>query len=367
VGYLKNIIIEEQELLERTNSNALDRFKSYLYSFTQGSSKDKTGNHVQSRITKESAIKWFSHIQINQITHYYIAIDLDNEDAYSNVQSLVLGKKLPQPTILIKNKDNGKCHLFYELERGVVNINHKNYVPNPETHQSKIRQYQFYKIVRTGLNKYLEGDNAFISNLVKNPFREDLYDVEVNNVVLPLGKLKEFGQYAPVLFLKPKSRTGSRSLEDMCGEGGEKRNCELFNTTRFYAYNSVASHEDKEAFSQDIIDYTNELNSRFSKPLGIREVRDTVKSIVNYCWRNKHYFKVKSNQFSDLQRHRSLLASAVKRTKTELQIEEAIKLILSNNKKITYSSIATHVGISRQAISRHYRVFVDNYINSMVS
>jgi hypothetical protein len=92
--------------------------------------------------------------------------------------------KIPQPNIVIRDRQTGKAHILYELEKPVYTKTAS------DTRPGEALPVRYYNSVREGLARVLEADVAFHGSLVKNPLNSKRWEVTVlTDHLYTLGEL----------------------------------------------------------------------------------------------------------------------------------------------------------------------------------
>ena len=151
------------------------------------------------------------YLQYNKPTDLrWFVYDIDRPTAHFDWYDC----KVPSPNITVMNRQNGHAHLFYGLE-----------VPVHMQTTAKKNPIRFASSIDVSLIKSLEADEHFAELICKNPFN-DFWDTKVwREASYDLAEL------ADSLDLSAYKDERIRLPEIGLG-----RNCNLFDSTRFYAY-----------------------------------------------------------------------------------------------------------------------------------
>ena len=166
--------------------------------------------------------------------------------------------------------------------------------------------------------------------------------------------IEDFAKYVDFKSIKSFEGSVARSEESFMREQ-EGRNCTVFERTRFYAYavlksfNFGFSSEDSQNFYNAVFNYAEDINQEFESPLGIREIRATVKSIVN--WTLMHFGNAsekKEFEKKDIGGDKSRANSIKTRSATKQKnIEKAVALKAEGK---TVSEISQELGRSERMV-----------------
>jgi len=203
----------------------------------------------------------YKQIQVNSQTLIQaLAFDVDHDDPM-----IFNDYNLPTPTILTLNNDNGKSHLLYYLKTPV------------NTYSERARRYlaDIYDAVTATIN----ADPNYSTYNTKNFLNPDLYRVYGS---LQTHELADFRPFLEGRDTKPLPRQKKPALSYF------SRNCELFDTVRFYAYRTKKDFNSYNSFFNHILEKAHQTNfSIFNDPLPVKEVKDTAKSISKWTWENE--------------------------------------------------------------------------------
>lgn len=258
------------------------------------------------------------YIQINhQNLTKMMVFDVDNPITLYDWKYL----DIPTPNIIIINPRNKHFHMVYLLSD-------QNFICRSEN--ARLKDILIYQSIYRELCKRLQADSRYVQKIMKNPFHnywntkvihEDTYTFE------------DFAKYIDLKSIANFESSPIRSDESLTRES-EGRNCTVFERTRFYAYSCLknfnfgASTEDSMNFYDAVFDYAKNLNNEFEIPLNDREIKSTVKSIVN--WTLIHFGNASEKQDfekKDIWGKKSRENSLRKRaTRKQQNIKEAGKL-----------------------------------------
>lgn len=211
--------------------------------------------------SKQNAIK-LPLIQVNP-PHLvnYLVFDIDAPDAFLHF----FDADLPTPTWIAKNKENGHCHVCYELRTPVC-----------KTANAKLKPLRYLASIEYTYGKKLGADIGYVGLLTKNPIDRD-WDVSYLN-----PRPFDLDELADYVDLENKAK---HKKNEVSGLG---RNCSMFDTVRFWAYKAIRelSREGYESWYNQVLKITLNANHAFLQPLPYGEVKATAKSIAKWVWRN---------------------------------------------------------------------------------
>ena len=228
-----------------------NRFKTLQCQTTSEFWSKRSANHIIAHSDR------YKQIQVNsqQLTQC-LAFDIDHDDPM-----IYTDFNLPAPTIITLNKNNGRSHLLYYLKAPV------------NTHSDIAKNY--LADIYDAVTNTLQADTNYSTYNTKNFLNTDLYRVYGSLETRELGDFREFLKIQPKKEKRPAISYFSR-------------NCELFDTVRFYAYRVKRDFTSYESFFEHIHRKAQETNiGLFTNPLPYKEVRDTAKSISKWTWGNE--------------------------------------------------------------------------------
>lgn len=228
------------------------------------------------------------YLQINNpAVQHSLIFDIDIDNCFYNWEK----NNAPPPNIIIKNKQNGRCHYIYQLSKGI----YKNRF-------ASLKATKYASAVESGLCLKLEGDLQYVGLVAKNPFNEHWQTEIVEDELYTLDFLADF-----VDLTKPKER------QENWGLG---RNCNLFDDLRQLAYKKalIAMRDNKTL--DDFINYlyiqaVNINNACNSNNLLVHsELKAIARSVGKFCYKN-FSLEYSNAKFSKLQTYRSNKQKAV--------------------------------------------------------
>lgn len=286
------------------------------------------------------------YVGLNQLYRHYIPIDLDRPD------SLYAFRKagIPQPTIMTVNKDNGHAHYLYALNKPVI-----------FTDKSRLHPQEYFKEITESLEFQLDADPNFVGLITKNPL-SNFWHTETNDVSFDLKDFKEY-----ILNRLPKQFRKRNPINRIINNPSG-RNCTVFDTVRFFAYNQVKFCDSQSELLSKVIQLALDLNSQFDTPLPIRELQDTAKSVSKWTYQRKEFFyerRYKNRGIMGLgdsnltlkekQQKGAKYSASIKANATKDKITNAIAELLRSGKKATQREIAAHTGLNLETVNRHLK------------
>ena len=189
-----------------------------------------------------------------------LVFDIDRQDAYFAWSDA----NLPTPTWIAKNRQNGHAHIGYML-----------LAPVCTTHRAKQNVIQYLAKIEQAYSLALGADRGYTGLITKNPchgtwenhtFGVQPYDL---NYLADFVELQELKTY----------------LKEVSGLG---RNCMMFDTVRFWAYEAIRAFisGSPDSWYAEVLKVATNANGAFLEPLPHSEVKATAKSIARWVWRN---------------------------------------------------------------------------------
>ena len=309
-----------------TNSLLLETFKNNLPQKPYCTDELSFGLKIR---PAELAIKK-RYLQYNKPTDLrWFVYDVDRPTAHFDWYDC----KVPSPNITVMNRQNGHAHLFYGLE-----------VPVHMHTTAKKNPIRFASSIDVALIKSLEADEHFAELICKNPFN-DFWDTKVwREASYDLSEL------ADSLDLSAYKDERIRLPEIGLG-----RNCNLFDSTRFYAYREIRKPAQNYLFDDfysevDFIDrcicYARHHNI-FETPLPEKEILSIGKSVGKWVYRNmspEGFF-----EWAEIRRKKSI---KVRQEKSDERKNEVLKLY---ERGLSKQAIAIYLGISRMQVNRYFK------------
>jgi len=305
---------------------------------------------------------YIQHNHANKISWLVFDVDRGSESALSYQEA-----DLPDPNIIVKNPQNSNCHLFYRLKQPVW------------THAAAGTKAQnYYKAIKNGLTKQIRADENYCGLISKNPLHGQWQTTEIHSGQFELVTLGD------CLKSTLKSQANPMEKERDAANSILGRNCSLFDSLRFYAYDNIVDfkrlpNRGYDMWLSAMIDTAADFNSRFNEILPYSEVRAVAKSVAKWTWsnynpserkrrgimgfgetRHNFNFNVPMLDKDEIKRRQSLSAELTnkhRKESTELQIKQAIERLNANGEKVTKAAVAKLTGLHRNAISRNYAHF----------
>ncbi len=272
----------------------------------------------------------YKQIQVNsQQIIQCLAFDVDHDDplCYTDYN-------LPTPTLITLNQDNGKSHLLYYLKTPV------------NTYSKRAKRY--LADIYDAITETLNADQNYTTYNTKNFLNTDLFRVYGS---LQTHDLSDFRPFLDGRDTKPLAREKTPKISYF------SRNCELFDTVRFYAYRAKSDFISYESFFNHILEKAQTTNfSIFNEPLPVKEAKDTAKSIARWTWENEITDPKKWNRDGYIKKDKEIVSAK----RSEIRREAGFKHILECGK---YKEIEGKCGNiaeieGNQGITNYYQ---DNY------
>lgn len=247
-----------------------------------------------------------------------LVFDIDRQDAYFAWSDA----NLPTPTWIAKNRQNGHAHIGYML-----------LAPVCTTHRAKQNVIQYLAKIEQAYSLALGADRGYTGLITKNPchgtWENHIFGVQPYD----LNYLADFVELQEL----------KTDLKEVSGLG---RNCMMFDTVRFWAYEAIRSFisGSPDSWYAEVLKVAINANGAFLEPLPHSEVKATAKSIARWVWRNhsvahakfierqtvkgrkgglnsdsSHGGKARSAQYSDI-RQEALKLNVLGVSKTEISI-----------------------------------------------
>ncbi|WP_235985960.1 replication initiation protein [Acinetobacter baretiae] len=284
--------------------------------------------------SKRCAVK-FPLIQVNP-PHIvrYLVFDIDAPDAYLHFSDA----ELPVPTWIAKNKNNGHCHICYELKTPVC-----------KTENARLKPLAYLAAIEHSYANKLGADLNYAGLLTKNPINTENWEVTLLNS-RPF-ELDELADYVDLDY-RPKKMTKN----EISGLG---RNCAMFDSVRFWAYKAVGGSvaAGYENWHSKVLNTAQSENYAFSQPLPYSEVKATASSVAKWVWRKHHSTEFQA-KFSEKQANRAKIGNkkgsnskgGKPRSLNYVNLrQDALKLHIQG---MNNTQIAEKLNVSRKSITR---------------
>ena len=256
-----------------------------------------------------------------------LVFDIDRSDAYFAWSDA----NLPSPTWIAKNRQNGHAHIGYML-----------LAPVCTTHRAKQNVIQYLAKIEQAYSLALGADRGYTGLITKNPCHGTWENHTFGVQPYDLNYLADFVELQEL----------KTDLKEVSGLG---RNCMMFDTVRFWAYEAIRAFilGSPDSWYAEVLKVAINANGAFLEPLPYSEVKATAKSIARWVWRNhtaahakfierqtakgrkgglssdsSHGGKARSAQYSDIR-------------------QEALKLHIMG---LSVTKIANQLGISRPSV-----------------
>lgn len=308
-----------------TSSPLLETFKNNLPQKPYCTDELTFGLKIRSA---ETAIKK-RYLQYNKPTDLrWFVYDVDRPTAHFDWYDC----KVPSPNITVMNRQNGHAHLFYGLE-----------VPVHTQTTAKKNPIRFASSIDVALIKSLEADEHFAELICKNPFNE-FWDTKIWREAS--YDLAELADSLDLSVFKDQRK--------MLPEIGLGRNCNLFDSTRFYAYREIRKPVQNYLFDElysesDFIDrcisYARHHNL-FKTPLPEKEILSIGKSVGKWVYRN-----MSPEGFFEWAESRRKKSIEVRQEKSDEKKKEVLKLY---ERGLSKQAIAIYLDISRMQVNRYF-------------
>lgn len=189
-----------------------------------------------------------------------LVFDVDTADAYFSW----FDANLPTPSWIAKNRLNGHAHVGYMLA-----------IPVCTTHNAKQKIIEYTAKIQQAYCLALGADHGYSGLITKNPchtaWENHIFDVQPYE----LGYLADFVELKEL----------KTDLKEVSGLG---RNCMMFDTVRFWAYEAIRAFisGSPDSWYAEVLKVAINANGAFLEPLPYSEVKATAKSIARWVWRN---------------------------------------------------------------------------------
>jgi hypothetical protein len=186
--------------------------------------------------------------------------DIDRQDAYFAWSDA----NLPTPTWIAKNRQNGHAHIGYML-----------LAPVCTTHRAKQNVIQYLAKIEQAYSLALGADRGYTGLITKNPCHGTWENHTFGVQPYDLNYLADFVELQEL----------KTDLKEVSGLG---RNCMMFDTVRFWAYEAIRAFisGSPDSWYAEVLKVATNANGAFLEPLPHSEVKATAKSIARWVWRN---------------------------------------------------------------------------------
>jgi hypothetical protein len=246
-----------------------------------------------------------------------LVIDIDHEDAVMAAYRT----DLPRPS-WVTESPSGRAHAGYLLK-----------VPVMKDRRRKAKWLAAH--VEAALIRELQGDASYPALITKNPFHPYWETRWGTDELHTLSGMAEQLRLKPAL---PISRLVLEPGDAPYGSLG--RNCQLFESTRVWAYEAVRRYwgDDPTAFRDAVSDHVMILNSQLTTPLSRTEAWHIAKSVSSWTWAT-----MTPDKFAALQKERGQRSGAVRTRKAAARSADVLDLRAQG---MTWQQVADSLGIS---------------------
>ena len=281
-------------------------------------------------VSAEIAIKK-RYLQPNKPTDLkWLVFDVDRPTAHFDWDDV----HAPSPNFTVMNPENGHAHLYYGLE-----------VPVYMQMGAKKNPIRYVSSIDVALTELLQADPQYSGLIAKNPFhsswettfwRKESYELSELADGLDLSQFSDTRKHLPAI--------------------GLGRNCNLFDSTRFFAYKEIRKPMDNYLFPEmygmkDFIDrcisYA-KYHNNFSIPLPIRECETIGKSVGSWVYQNMS--PAGFLEWSQKRRERSI------EVRHQISQDRRSEALLLRSKGLNPTDISRELGLSRMQIYRLLKV-----------
>jgi hypothetical protein len=251
----------------------------------------------------------------------FVTFDVDREEA----GAAWIDAFLPQPTLIVRNPQNGHAHITYMLAHPVATSAIAHFKP-----QIYLNAIQAAYVQRLG------ADMRYTGRLTKNPWSTAWSTIENDNLAYELWDLAKWVDL-------------STPAKAKIVENVEGRNCTIFDTLRLWAYKAIRDywHDSFDAWEQAVKIEAAKANI-FLDQLPPREVSCIARSVAGWTWRHitpKNLAElINQTHTPELQR-----ARINKRWEKESKRAEGLKLLGEGK---TTVEIAKLLDVSQRTVQR---------------
>lgn len=300
------------------------------------------------------------YMQVNQkYRRSWLVFDIDRNVAGFPWEE-TSGYILPPPNLMVSNRDNGHCHLFYAITP--VNTGDKG----------RTEPIAYMNAVYQGMAVAMKADLAYRGPVAKTPGHPKWHTLEIHDDVYSLGDLAD---YVELPERRPFESRGVRSLE--LADPGGSRHWALFRALCPRAYSSVdwfREHGCYASFRESLDSFAFTLNQRgwahINKKgrLRLSQVRSTVRSVSRWTWDNYrgsgrcHRGVMALDASIPLKVRQGMSAKRThtkRRESTDKRIVAACRNLMAEGRLLTFVAIAQASGLSRQTVAK-YRELIDD-------
>lgn len=258
-----------------------------------------------------------------------LVFDVDTPDAYFSW----FDANLPTPSWISKNRQNNHAHIGYMLATPVCT-----------SHRAKQNVIEYLAKIEQAYTLALGADRGYSGLITKNPFHSEwenhIFDVQP----FDLGYLADFVELQEL----------KTDLREVAGLG---RNCMMFDTVRYWAYEAIRAFVSgsSDSWYAEVLKVATNANGAFLEPLPYSEVKATAKSVARWVWRNHAQAQAKfierqsvKGRIGGLKSDSSIGGKARSQQYSDMR-QEAFKLHLQG---VNNTQIAEQLKVSRRTIIR---------------
>lgn len=258
-----------------------------------------------------------------------LVFDIDRSDAYFSWSDA----NLPVPTWIAKNRLNGHAHIGYML-----------LAPVCTSHRAKQNVIQYLAKIEQAYSLALGADRGYTGLITKNPCHGTWENHTFGVQPYELNYLADFVELQEL----------KNDLKEVSGLG---RNCMMFDTVRFWAYEAIRTFisGSSDSWYAEVLKVATNANGAFLEPLPYSEVKATAKSIARWVWRNHAQAQAKfierqsvKGRIGGLKSDSSIGGKARSQQYSDMR-QEAFKLHLQG---VNNTQIAEQLKVSRRTIIR---------------
>lgn len=278
---------------------------------------------------KRTAIKK-KYLQVNQpklVT--YLVFDIDHKGGvfswYDN--------NLPAPFWTSNNPVNGHAHIAYRLK-----------IPFCTSDIAHVEPIRYAAAIESAMIERLKADRGFAGLLTKNPLHPYWKNKFWTDHEYTLDELADY------LDLKGHPLRGV----EVSGLG---RNCELFESVRLWAYKAIRQYwapNYKREWNSAVYERVESINTQFSVPLPVSEVKSIAKSIANWTFREFTPAKFRQSQALKGAKGGKISKGGGRPVKTNWELWETVHSLKS--KGYSHAAIAEDLKISASTVSKYSRI-----------
>ena len=254
-----------------------------------------------------------------------LVFDIDRSDAYFAWSDA----NLPQPTWIAKNRQNNHAHVGYMLATPVCT-----------THRARQNVIEYLAKIEQAYSLALGADRGYTGLITKNPchgaWENHIFGVEPYE----LNYLADFVELTEL----------KTDLREVSGLG---RNCMMFDTVRFWAYEAIRAFisGSYDGWHREVLNVAVNANGAFLEPLPYSEVKATAKSVSRWVWRNhgKAYAKFIERQAAKGRKGDSSHGGKARSAQYSDMRQEALKLHVMGK---SIKEISEYLSVHRNSVSK---------------